>query len=190
MLAHILHDPKLYSVIKAEVDSVFAFGQTDLAERLDECPQLLALWHEVLRHHVATASIRTIESTTKLGRYELKKGGRVLVPYHQLHIDENVFGVNAKVFDSKRFLQQKELSKSPSYRPFGGGITYCSGRIVARWEVLTFVAMALHQFEMKVVPGPRKDMAAFPSMDEKTPTLGVMPPAAGEDVYIEIPLPS
>jgi hypothetical protein len=53
------------------------------------------------------------------------------------------FGANACEIDLSRFATDKSLERNGYFRPFGGGVTLCSGRILGKREVLTFVALAL-----------------------------------------------
>lgn len=184
MMAHILFNPKVQATVQAEIDSVISKEGGFLAGRLDDCPTLMSLWHETLRYTAASASIRSVEADTDIGGYTLKGGGKVLVPYRQLHMDTQAFGSNPNVFDADRFLSQKNLNRSPSFRPFGGGITYCTGRILARWEVLVFIATILHRYNVSLASAKDGTEQGFPKVDGQTPTLGIMPPLPGEDPRI------
>jgi cytochrome P450 len=183
-MAYLLFDPLLFAAIKTEIKSARCDSLPGLESRLEECPRLMAFYEEVLRLTTASASIRTIEADTCLGNFTLRAGGKVLLPFRQLHFNEKVFGENAGAFDPERFLKNKNLSKSPSFRPFGGGITYCPGRYVARREVLVFIALALHQFDdIRLTQG---EQSVFPRLDTKKPSLGIMMPMAGEDVRVTV----
>ena len=182
-MAYLVFDPKLYAAIKLEIRMAVRDGSPGLETRLEECPQLVALYNEVLRLTTASASIRTVESATPLGNVTLRAGGKVLLPFRQLHFNSEVFGANVHNFDPERFLRDKNLSKSPSFRPFGGGSTYCPGRYVARREVLVFIALAMYRFDIKLAG---MEGLAFPKLDTKKPSLGIMMPRAGEDVQVII----
>ncbi len=141
----------------------------------------------MLRFNTASASIRAVAAPTDLGDVTLSADAKVLISYRQLHFDESVFGQNAAEFDAERFLANRELSKHGSFRFFGGGITFCFGRHVAKREVLTFVALAIHRYEFDVVGGISGDTSqAFPRCDVKKPCLGVLPPIAGEDLQVVV----
>lgn len=60
-------------------------------------------------------------------------------------------------FDANRFLANTGLSKSPSFRPFGGGTTYCAGRHVARRELLTFVALMVYRYDIETSPANSRE---------------------------------
>lgn len=181
-MAYILHSPTLHSSILSEITPAISHHDlSNLSTRLENCTHLVAVYNELLRFKTASASIRSVTAPTELGSVTLSPGAKVLLPYRQLHFDESVFGENVDVFDEGRFLGNADLSKSPSFRPFGGGTTYCAGRFVAKREVLAFVALALSRFEIEVVGGGR-----FPECDVKKPCLGVLPPKAGEDMKVRV----
>ncbi|KAL8720936.1 MAG: hypothetical protein Q9181_007815 [Wetmoreana brouardii] len=140
-MAYIVDDRTLLTPIHGEVDPAVSQGLAGLESRLENCPRLVAVHHEVLHLHTASASVRSVAAPTNLGDVVLAPGAKVLLPYRQLHFEASVFGPNVDAFEAERFLAKSDLSKSPSFRPFGGGTTYCPGRHVARRELLTFAAL-------------------------------------------------
>jgi cytochrome P450 len=186
-MAYLLYDGELYASVKAEVDEAVSKGLAGLETRIESCHRLVAVYNEVLRLNTASASVRAVAKPTDLGHVTLSPGATVLTPYRQLHFNEAVFGENANTFDPDRFLLNKDLAKSPSFRPFGGGTTYCAGRHIAKREVLTFVVLAVHRYHIALVAehsGMPK--GTFPEADVKKPTLGVLPPIQGADVYVVV----
>lgn len=184
-MAYLVNDAELLRAVRAEVDSAISQGLLGLEGRLEECPRLVAVYHEVLRCHTASASVRSVAAPTDLGDVTLDAGAKVLVPYRQLHFDASVFGPHVEEFRADRFLAQTDLSKSPSFRPFGGGTTYCAGRHVARRELLTFAALMVHRYDIEVAPlHSGMAQARFPRCDVKKPSLGVLPPLAGDDMIL------
>lgn len=177
-----LFDPTLYASIKAEITPAVTAGVHGLESRLGECPKMMALYNEILRLTTASASVRTVESDTPLGGVILRKGGKVLLPFRQLHFNEKVFGSNVDQFDPARFLGDGNLQKISSFRPFGGGTTYCPGHYVAQREVLVFIALTMFRF--KSISLAEQAQQAFPELDTKKPCLGIMTPVAGQDVQI------
>lgn len=61
-------------------------------------------------------------------------------------------------------------------------MTYCSGRFLARREILALTAVVLTQYDLKLADAEK----APPKLDLTKPTLGVMAPMGGEDVVLEI----
>jgi cytochrome P450 len=130
--------------------------------------------------------IRLVTQEATIGGKTLKPGRKLLMPYKQLHFDSGVFGDNVNQFDPRRFLNDKNLLRSTSWRPFGGASTHCPGRFLARREVYMFVAIVLFRFDIKVVPAPREETPRFPRVDEAIPAGGLLPPVAGDDVLVEV----
>ena len=112
----------------------------------------------------------------------------MLVPCRQLHFDTAIFGSDAASFSPERFLKRKELGRSLSFRPFGGGTTYCPGRFLAQREVYVFVALFVMRFDVMIAgEGVGKGFeSAFPKIEEMKPCLGIMGPAEGEDVKVVV----
>ena len=193
ILSYALHDEKLLASIRDEVGPVVNEGLTSLEYRLEHCARLDSVYNEVLRLTASSSSIRTVLSTTEIGGKQLRSGTKVLIPYRQLHFNEDVWGPDAKIFDPERFLKNKELARNSSFRPFGGGTTYCPGRFLAKREVMTFVALLLHRFDISLAANPAlpasKDKTtkpAFPRLEEQKPCLGIMGPAKGHDVCLRV----
>ncbi|KKY27898.1 putative cytochrome p450 [Diplodia seriata] len=187
MLAHLLFDAGLLDSVRAEVRSALAdstASSRSLCEKLaSECPVLTSVYHEALRLSTSSIAVRNVEQATIVGGKVLQRGSRLIIPLRQILTDEDVFGARAQSFDGLRFLRQPQLLKSPSYRPFGGGVTYCPGRFLAKNEVLTCVALAIGRFDMRVAEG---DAARIPEVEGKVPCIGIMKPVDGQDVMVEL----
>ena len=91
----------------------------------------MALYHEVLRLATSSVSVRDVQTQARIGGKLLRPGNRVLLPYRQMLFDRGVFGEDAEAFNPNRFLNDGKLNNSLSFRPFGGGATYCPGRFPA-----------------------------------------------------------
>lgn len=104
------------------------------------------------------------------------------MPYRQLHFQESVFGPRVQEFHPDRFLGDKSPGSTPDFKPFGGGVTYCSGRFVARREVLAFVALMFRRYDVSLAD-PKE---ALPRLDEQKPTLGVIGPVKGDETTVLI----
>lgn len=190
ILSHLLHDPALFSTIRTEIIPVVNEGTMDLETRLERCPRLEAVFNEVVRLTSSSSSIRNVTSTTVIGGKTLHKGAKVLIPYRQLHLNGDIFGSDPLHFNAERFFINKDLSRSSSYRPFGGGVTYCPGRFLARREVITFVALILYRFDIDLaniqVASVSKFQPSFPRLEEGKPCLGIMGPVNGDDVLVTV----
>ena len=187
IMAYLLHDLSLYSLVRAEIGSAVSQRLLGLDSRLEQCHLLVAIYHEILRLNTASASVRGISADTNIGNVVLRAGSRVLVPYRQLHMNQAFWGNDAEEFDAKRFLNSKNLNKSSSFRPFAGGTTHCTGTHVAFREVLTFVALSIYRHDPQLAePGPGQMQQKIPVADKTMPSLGVIPPMQGQDVQVVI----
>lgn len=108
------------------------------------------------------------------------------MPYKQLHFEPSVFGANTAAFDPQRFLRNKSLLRSTSWRPFGGAATYCPGRFLARREVYMFVATVLLRYDIRLAPGVDGAKPKFPVLDESIPSGGILSPTLGDDLLMEV----
>ncbi|KAL9102989.1 MAG: hypothetical protein Q9187_009061, partial [Circinaria calcarea] len=147
-LAYLLHDQELLEKVREETRPAVIDDVPNVTYLLESCPRLEAIFLEVLRMVMSSSLMRFVTEPTLVGGKTLRKGYNVMAPYRQLHYDKDVWGENADEFDPERFLRNKNLAKSPSYRPFGGGQYLCPGRFLARRVVFTFVALALSRFEL------------------------------------------
>ena len=169
-------------VIRNEVSSSIVDSKVDLERLLDRSPTLDAAFNETLRVTSVNSSARNIEAPVVVGDKTLTTDGKIMMPYRQLHLEESVFGPDTKTFNHKRFLEKPGLSRSPSFKPFGGGSTYCSGRFLAKREVLSLVALALHRYDFAHAYPDQ----TFPHMDETKPTLGIMDPLPQDHITFVI----
>lgn len=184
IFAYLVHNPELLESIRTETTPGIVHDVPDVPYLTGQCPKLEALFLEILRLKMSSSLMRYVTDPTIVGGKLLRKGNNVMVPYRQLHFAEDVWGTNASQFDPNRFLEQKSLSRSPSYRPFGGGQHLCPGRFLARRVVFTFVALALSRFDIsldKVTCAPR-----FPRADESKPGLGALAPVLGDKVLLQL----
>ena len=171
MLAYILHDPELYDALVQEIQPAFDNdAKTPNAQYLSErCTRMNAAWNETIRMSAFSASVRHVTEDTVIGGKLLRKGGRLMIPYRQLHFDESVFGSDVNSFKSDRFLKDEDLARGGSWRPFGGGTTQCPGRFAAQKVVVSFVATLLTRFHVQV-----DGLQQFPEGQLGKPVLGIM----------------
>jgi cytochrome P450 len=130
--------------------------------------------------------MRYIANDTRIGNRILRAGRKIMIPYRQLHEHTAVWGSDALTFNPRRFLDDKSLKRSASYRPFGGGATLCAGRFVAMQEVLSFIGLALHRYDIEVVERPDGMNQGFPRVDSMKPTFGMMGPIDGDDYVVTV----
>jgi cytochrome P450 len=147
------------------------------------CPLLDSLWNETIRMSAYSASVRFITRDTVIGGKILRKGNRLMIPYRQLHFDEEVFGRGIDQFRPERFDEKANLTRSDNWRPFGGGTTMCPGRYVAKRAVMLFVAMLLRKFDLEMVGGPETPV---PDAEQGKPVLGIMSVKEGQDLMVRL----
>ncbi|RWA06506.1 hypothetical protein EKO27_g8601 [Xylaria grammica] len=196
LLSYLIYNPSLLEAYRAETAAAFgddgALVDPFMIQDSSLCPWVDAIWHETLRMSGWAASVRLITADTVIGGKYMRKGNRVMVPHRLLHFDEGVFGEQPHKFRPERWTQKvnnsdepgvNSLARSPSWRPFGGGKTMCSGRFLARFSVTTFVATLLARFDVELVGNP-----PFPRADEGRPVLGTMSVKEGDDFRVKISL--
>ncbi|KAL8767545.1 MAG: hypothetical protein Q9209_005962 [Squamulea sp. 1 TL-2023] len=195
ILAHLLHTRTLLDAIRQETSLGVVDGSVDVGYLVENCPQLDSVYHEVLRLYMSNSLMRHVTSPTKVGGKTFREGGLVLVPYRLLHLDPHVWGANAAAFDADRFLHNNDLTRNPSYRPFGGGQHLCPGRYLAKRAIYTFIAVVLARFEIRLdettsalsPDGIGKDQRVkqkFPRAENLKPGLATLGPRDGEDVLL------
>lgn len=193
-MSYILSNPTLLTTLQNEVHPAVSEATTGLEYRLEQhCPRLRAVYFEVLRLASSSSTVRGIMQPTDIGDKTLETGASILIPYRRLHLNPEIFGENAEDFDPERFLRDPSLSKNPNFRPFGGGKTYCPGRYLAEREILTFVALAIHRFDIRIATGAPAQayktgvaLPNFPRMDKKKFCLGIMEPVKGDDMIVDV----
>ncbi|KAI9836481.1 MAG: hypothetical protein M1837_003387 [Sclerophora amabilis] len=191
ILAYVLQDRELISSLRAETAQALQNDVVDMKYLLNLCPLLNATFDEGMRLTTLSSSSRCVTSPTAIGGKTLRSGAKVLIPYRQLHFSEEIFGEDIEGFHPDRFLKKEGLSGSPSYKPFGGGSTYCPGRFIARQEILACVALMINRFNIELSTdgdslhkghSPQR----FPLADGRKPSLGVMDPMNGHDLTVRV----
>ena len=115
-------------MIEEEILPLFSqnLSPTELQNQLEtNCPVLIASYHEVMRTTISSITARDVISECIIGNTSFQPGTRVIIPYRQMLLDEQVFGADAESFNPCRFLKNPGLAKNSSFRPFGGGLSYC-----------------------------------------------------------------
>lgn len=183
VLAYILYDERLRHAVKQEVNAAWESGELDIKSLCVNATVLNSTFHECLRLNAGAMMGRRVSAPTRIGNKILKPGACILIPSRQLHSNEDVWGANHKDFDVKRFAGNEGRLKHSSYRPFGGGVSYCPGRKIAKEQVFGLVAILIHRFDIAMSKGKRLE---FPRIDASTPALGVLSPARDMDVLVDL----
>ena len=66
-------------------------------------------------------------------------------------MDDAAWGPDATRFNPEPFFHDEKLLRSNSYTPFGGGSLLCPGRLMARVEIMVFLALLIRRFDITVV---------------------------------------
>ncbi|KAI1169478.1 cytochrome P450 [Nemania sp. FL0916] len=186
-LAYLLHNEVLQARLIHEIQPAFtANGELSVSYLNQSCPLLASFCDEVLRLTVAPIGVRRVLEQCEIGGKTLQPQGIVLMPYRQGHFDPAVVGSDPTAFDADRFVKYKDIRRSPAWRPFGGGTSYCPGRYVTRSEIYIFLALVLDRFDLVLEAGTSGLRQKFPVIDESIPAGGILPPIQGDDLLVRI----
>lgn len=160
-LLHVLSIPGLVSEIREELTAV-GYDKLQPSEYItvipSKVPLLRSLYHESLRVHINAVNIREVLAPTELvtdnRTWKLEKGGVVTLAGTVLHEDEE-FHPHPEEFQPKRFMD-KELggggeSVAKYLKPFGGGTSYCPGRVFAEKQIIGFLSALVMRYDMEIV---------------------------------------
>ncbi|CAI6091935.1 unnamed protein product [Clonostachys chloroleuca] len=186
VIAHLLYDEALKDLVIQETEAAWQSGALDIKYLFSHCPNLEAIFNEALRLNGGAMVSRIVLEKTIIGGKELQPGNAIIMPSRQLHTNEKVWGSNPREFNPSRFLKHKTMTRHSSFRPFGGGITYCPGRVLAKHQVYGLIALLFHRFEMSLVKGEDGKKPEFPVLNDTTPGLGITGPLKGMDVKVEV----
>ncbi|CAH0038131.1 unnamed protein product [Clonostachys solani] len=199
MMVHIVHDPALMAAIRAEIaptmtavdESKEEASETLRAGLVQGSPLLNSVFNEIIRFYNTGSSMRETTRETNISGKRIPAGTKIVLPQRQLLLDTGAFGQNANIVDCYRFFRNKELERHEFYRPFGQGITLCSGKKIGRFESLSFVAWALWRFDIKEVRAGQRasDGTAglvVPRLDLQKPSLGISKQVEGDDMVLEV----
>lgn len=159
-LLELLSIPGLVSEFRAELESV-RYPTLQPPEHVtvipSKVPLLRSFYFESLRVHINAVNIREVLAPTELvtesGTWRLEKGGVVTLAGTLLHEDEELHP-QPDQFRPRRFMD-RELGgggeNAAKYtRPFGGGTSYCPGRVFAEKQIIGFLAAMVIRYDMKI----------------------------------------
>ena len=180
IFTHLACDKALADAIRFETSQAISpDGTMHVETLLNDCPQLDAVWYEVLRLYNNAALARKATVNTTISGKSVSAGETVLGPFRHFHLNPEIVGSSPLCFDKSRFLLDKRLQSRKGYHPFGGGNTYCPGRFFARSEIYVFVATVLDRLEVRAADGEE-----IPEVDLETPSSSAMP--AVRDVIVNV----
>jgi cytochrome P450 len=113
-------------------------------------------------------TIREVHADTTIvgdSTWKLKKGSIVTMPSSLTHRSPQLFD-KPEEFHIKRFLPVElggeGADPKKGVRPFGGGASYCPGRVFAEKQVMGFLAVVIGRYEIRIVEG---EEVVHPNLD-------------------------
>ena len=171
-LLHIIEEPGLIDEIRQELKeagypeaaAVAARGGEDAIAPLlevipNKVPLFRSIWHETLRIHNNSLTVREVIAPTHLSVKEgrtwyLEEGNVVSIPCGLMHYNEKLHP-DPDAFHARRFMDQKlggeGENPSRTTKPFGGGSTHCPGRVFAEKQMIGLVAGIVWRYDLKIV---------------------------------------
>ncbi|TQN68328.1 Cholesterol 7-alpha-monooxygenase [Colletotrichum shisoi] len=183
-MMEVLQDRELLEAVREEALQAMvrdpATGERSLdAAKLASMPLLQSVYVECMRLHVSIAITREVLETTTLRGFRLEKGSLIQAPTNLMHFDEQVWGHEehpaTEFWAGRHVKQQAEGSdeeetgrvtakrqfvmagKPSEFFPYGGGVSICPGRFLAKQEIILTVAMLVTRFDMEFVEWTCKD---------------------------------
>ena len=115
---------------------------------------------EIVRYNTSfTCMKRTAMKDIELSGKLIRRGDKVLLHYHTVNHDENVFGEDAMQFDVTRALRHKGLSRD--LRSFGTGSHFCLGMHLAKLEIQIMLEEILPRMRNPRFAGDIKYMRSY-----------------------------
>jgi cytochrome P450 len=159
--------------LRMETESMMHDDTMNIQGIMNQCALLDSTYLEVLRLVNGAFSIRRVEQDVDISGKTLRAGNSVVVPFRELHYNQKVWGPLAGGFDPERFLKHEKLGHHSAYRPFGGGVSYCPGRHLAKSEVCGFLVALINRFEIEILQNSDGTAQPFPLMDCTRPATGI-----------------
>jgi cytochrome P450 len=160
-LLEMLSNPGLVPEVRVELESV-GYPALQPSEYVtvipSKVPLLRSIYFESLRVHINAVNFREVLEHTDLvtegHTWKLEKGGVVTLAGTVLQEDEELHP-QPKQFQPKRFMD-KDLggggeNAAKYMKPFGGGTSYCPGRVFAEKQIIGFLAAVVMRYDMKIV---------------------------------------
>jgi hypothetical protein len=183
LLLYIFSSPSLLADLRAEIRGLLTLhevpdpvtkirtqhGHLNLTQLKQDSPLLHSTWQEVLRVVSSVTTNRyVLDDTIINGEILLKRGGIVQIPGAVMHMDSNLWGLDANDFNPRRFMAARPKQHPAAFRPFGGGSTLCPGRHLAHTEILGFAALMILGFDLESKTGkwelPEKNTRCLPGV--------------------------
>ncbi|CDM28621.1 hypothetical protein DTO013E5_939 [Penicillium roqueforti] len=159
-LLHILAEPGLADEVRKELADAQYSSDRSPAELLEilptKMPLLRSIWHETLRMHNNSLTVREVVADTQFTgkkKWFVQKGGVINIPCGLMHFNEALHP-DAESFHARRFLEKSLGGEGESHarttKPFGGGTTYCPGRVFAEKQMIGMVAAMVMRYNLEI----------------------------------------
>jgi len=171
----------LFKEVLQEVDSVDVASELPADAHL---PLLTSIIYETLRLHTSSFSARKATSPNEAFIFEDVAEihpGEICVALTRIgHLDSQVWGEDAAVWDGKRFFDEDgtnvKSKRIHEVRAFGGGVSMCEGRSLAIAELKTMLVFMLQNLTFEAqLPAPDQlqahNMERLPYIDGTKVTL-------------------
>ncbi|KAJ7805633.1 cytochrome P450 [Mycena olivaceomarginata] len=161
----ILRNPDIYRRVQAEVDSVYADGDSLLdALKHDELRFLTACLNETMRLHppVPTNGTRQVPrggGKMIAGRF-IPEDTHIYIPPYSLHRSAENFSPSPDKFDPDRWLRSQtagDVLNMAAFIPFSYGAANCVGKPLAWREMLMVTSTLLKKFNLRFADGFESD---------------------------------
>lgn len=163
----IIKDPSLLQAVRDEVATVTTTdpetGSPSIdSQKLVALPLLQSIFTETLRLRINFNIMRDVKQPTRLDGHTIPRGSLLQAPMQVAHYNEAVWGAAkhpASDFWAERHVRTGDggrrvysMAGGPaSYFPFGGGANTCPGRHLAKFEILTTIALVVSRFDIELV---------------------------------------
>lgn len=144
--------PDVLEKLRAEINQVLG----DRLPSFEDLPRLVyakQVFMEILRMYTIVPLLpRTLVKADRLGNYSLAANAMVLVFYHGVHHNPQVWD-KPESFDPERFAPERMAGQNPfAYVPFSAGPHKCIGDEFALMEGPLVMAMVLQKYTLSLLP--------------------------------------
>ncbi|GMT22204.1 hypothetical protein PFISCL1PPCAC_13501, partial [Pristionchus fissidentatus] len=133
-----------------EVDEFLLENETLEIERLGDLKYMDAVIKESLRHYPLGSVVVTRECSKpcEIGGFKFEVGDMVATDTWTMHMDENVWGEDAKEFRPERWLEDSDRPRA-AFQSFGEGPRICLGMRLAYMEEKIALVKLLSRFRIE-----------------------------------------
>ncbi|GMR45274.1 hypothetical protein PMAYCL1PPCAC_15469, partial [Pristionchus mayeri] len=142
--------PEVQKRIIDEVDSFLLENEIIEVERLNQLPYMEAVIKESLRHYpLGTVAVtRECTKACEINGTKFEVGDQIQTDTWTMHMDESVWGEDAKEFRPERWLEESDRPRS-AFQSFGEGPRICLGMRLAYMEEKLALIKLLSRFTIE-----------------------------------------